>query len=92
MQKLINVVALLSGLTSLGLIGGGVYLYTQKDALVEGAITKVTEAAVSAVSGALPGMLDGAMPEMPDITGGPVPGVPPTVTTTTTTGPAIPSF
>ena len=42
MQKLINVIALLSGLTSLSLIGGGVYLYTQKDALVEGAITKVT--------------------------------------------------
>ena len=35
MQKLINVVALLSGLTSLGLIGGGAYVYLNKDALIE---------------------------------------------------------
>ncbi len=89
MQKLINVIALLSGLTSLGLIGGGAYLYTQKDALVEGAITKVTEAAVSAVSGALPGMLDAAMPELPDVTGGAIPDTP---GVGNVTGPAIPSF
>ena len=58
MQKLINVIALLSGLTSLGMIGGGAYLYTQKDALVQGAVTN-----------ALPGMLDSAMPELPEVTG-----------------------
>ena len=86
MQKLINVIALLSGLTSLGLIGGGAYLYTQKDALVEGAITKVTEAAVDAVTNALPGMLDSAMPELPEVTGPAVPG------TGNVSGPAIPSF
>ena len=76
MQKLINVIALLSGLTSLSLIGGGAYLYTQKDALVEGAVTKVTEAAVTAVSNALPGMLDAAMPEMPEVTGPAIPKLP----------------
>ena len=43
MQKVINVIALLSGLTSLGMIGGGAYLYTQKDALVQGAVDKVTD-------------------------------------------------
>ena len=91
MQKLINVIALLSGLTSLGLIGGGAYLYTQKDALVEGAINKVTEAAVAGVAGALPGMLDAAMPKMPEVTGGALPAAPevgggaPAVT-----GPAVP--
>jgi|TARA_B100000035_G_scaffold167880_1_gene143279 hypothetical protein len=89
MQKLINVIALLSGLTSLGLIGGGAYLYTQKDALVEGAITKVTEAAVGAVTNALPGMLDAAMPELPEVTGGALPVAP---ATGNVSGPAIPSF
>ena len=89
MQKVINVIALLSGLTSLGLIGGGAYLYTQKDALVESAITKVTEAAVGAVTNALPGMLDAAMPELPDVTGGAIPDSP---ATGNVTGPAIPSF
>ena len=81
MQKLINIVALLSGLTSLGLIGGGAYLYTQKDALVENAINKVTKAAVEGVSNALPGMLDAAMPSVPEVTGPAVPS---------TTGPALP--
>ena len=78
MQKLINVIALLSGLTSLAVLGGGVYLYTQKDALVEGAIDKVTKAAVEGVSNALPGMLDSSMPkppELPKATGGVLPGM-----------------
>ena len=69
MQKLINVIALLSGLTSLAVLGGGAYLYTQKDALVESAINKVTKAAVEGVSNALPGMLDAAMPDIPEVTG-----------------------
>ena len=78
MQKLINVIALLSGLTSLTVLGGGAYLYTQKDALVESAINKVTKAAVEGVSNALPGMLDAAMPEPPELpkaTGGVLPGM-----------------
>ena len=76
MQKVINVIALLSGLTSLGMIGGGVYLYTQKDALVQGAVDKVTEAATEAITKALPGMLDSAMPELPSSTGPAIPKLP----------------
>ena len=78
MQKLINVVALLSGLTSLGVVSGGVYLYTQKDVLVENAINKVTKAAVESVSNALPGMLDSVIPKPPELpkqTGGVIPGI-----------------
>ena len=58
MQKLINVVALLSGLTSLGLIGGSAYLLLNKDALIEQAKSAAAKAATEAVAGALPGMLD----------------------------------
>ena len=76
MQKVINVIALLSGLTSLAVLGGGAYLYKQKDALVESAITKVTEAAVGAVTNALPGMLDSAVPELPEVTGPAIPKLP----------------
>ena len=76
MQKVINVIALLSGLTSLGMIGGGVYLYTQKDALVQGAVNKVTEAATDAITKALPGMLDASMPELPSSTGPAIPKLP----------------
>ena len=78
MQKLINVVALLSGLTSLGMVSGGVYLYTQKDVLVENAINKVTKAAIEGVSNALPGMLDSVIPKPPELpkqTGGVIPGI-----------------
>ena len=35
MQKLVNVVALLSGLVSLGVVGGGAYLFLNKDAMIE---------------------------------------------------------
>ena len=95
MQKLINVIALLSGLTSLGLIGGGAYLYLNKDVLIEDARAKVTkavtEAAVDAVTGALPGMLDAAMPELPEVTGPALPAAP-EAKGSNVTGPAIPSF
>ena len=78
MQKLINVVALLSGLTSLGLIGGSGYLLLNKDALIEQAKSAAAKAATEAVAGALPGMLDAAVPELPEVTGGamPQPAVP----------------
>ena len=69
MQKVINVIALLSGLTSLAVIGGGTYLYLNKDAMIEEAKTSLANAAVEAVSGALPGLIDAAMPELPEVTG-----------------------
>ena len=39
MQKVINVIALLSGLTSLGMIAGSAYLYVQKDVMIHGSPT-----------------------------------------------------
>jgi hypothetical protein len=76
MQKLINVVALLSGLTSLGLIGGSAYLLLNKDALIEQAKSAAAKAATEAVTAALPGMLDAAMPEMPELPGETGPALP----------------
>ena len=69
MQKVINVIALLSGLTSLAVIGGGTYLYLNKDVMLEEAKTSLANAAVEAVSGALPGLIDAAMPDIPEVTG-----------------------
>ena len=73
MQKVINVIALLSGLTSLAVIGGSVYLYKNADVMIEEARKNVANAAVEAVSGALPGLIDAAMPELPQVTGPEVP-------------------
>lgn len=66
MQKLVNTIALLSGLVSLSVLGGGAYLYVNKDALIEDARAKATKAVTDAVTQALPGMVDAAMPEIPE--------------------------
>ena len=60
MQKIINVLAIASSVVSLTVVGGGVYLYTQKDAIVEGIQSKV----MNAVGDAVPDMLGGSLPKM----------------------------
>ena len=73
MQKVINVLALSSFVVSTAVVGGGVYVYLNKDAMIESAKEKITKAATEAIAGALPGMLDAAMPELPEVTGGAMP-------------------
>ena len=73
MQKLINVIALLSGLTSLSLIAGSGYLLMNKDAMIEDVRTKATEEITKAITEALPGMIDSAIPELPSATGHVIP-------------------
>jgi len=77
MQKLINVLAVLSFVGTAGIVGGGTYVYLNREALAEQARERVTKAVTEAVTAALPGMLDAAMPEMPEATGGvlPMPGL-----------------
>ena len=69
MQKVINVLAVLSFVGTAGIIGGGTYIFLQKDAIIDRVKKQVTEAAVEGVSGALPGLIDAAMPELPTTTG-----------------------
>lgn len=80
MQKVINVIAILSGLVSATVVAGGTYAYLQKDAIIESAKSQITKAVTDSVSGALPGMIDSAVPELPKTTGGVVtpttPGIP----------------
>jgi len=78
MQKIINVIALLSGLTSLGLIGGSAYVLMNQEAWQAQARERLTEIITEGITDALPGLLDGAMPEMPEMP--------------STTGPAIPGL
>ena len=74
MQKIINVLALSSFVVSAAIVGGGTWLYLNKDVMLEEAREKIATAATEAIAGALPGMLDAAMPEMPEVTGGAIPG------------------
>ena len=81
-------VAFLSGLVSLGIVGSGAYLFLNKDAMIEDVRTKVTEEVTKTVTEALPGMVKSAMQTMPSATGD--------ITTKTNvpslTGPAVPGF
>jgi hypothetical protein len=80
MQKLINVLALASFAVSAAVVGGGVYVYLNKDAMIEDAKRGVTKAATEAITEALPGLIDSAMPELPGATGGIVPESTPSMT------------
>ena len=55
MQKFVNVLAIASATVSLAVVSGGIYLYTQKDAIIE----SVTEKALGSLGGgALGGLTD----------------------------------
>ena len=73
MQKVINVLAVLSFVGTAGIIGGGTVVYLRRDAIAESVKERVAAAATEAIAGALPGMLDAAMPELPGATGGAIP-------------------
>jgi hypothetical protein len=85
MQKVINVLAVLSFVGTAGIVGGGTAVYLNKDSIVENIKSQVAAAAGEAITGALPGMMDSAMPELPGATGGAI-GMP------AATGGAIPSI
>ena len=73
MQKVINVLAVLSFVGTAGIIGGGTVVYLRRDAIVEQVKENVANAAVEAITEALPGMMDAALPELPAATGGAIP-------------------
>ena len=49
MQKIINVLAISSFAISLTVVGGGVYLYTQKDAIIENVKSKVMKSVMPSI-------------------------------------------
>ena len=84
MQKIINILAILSFAGTTSIIGGGAFVYLNKDSIIENVKNQVAAAAGEAITGALPGMMDSAMPELPSSAGGAIPPLP------SSTGPAIP--
>jgi len=55
MQKIVNVIALASGIVSTAIIASGVYVYVNRDAIIDG----VKSQAIEAVTGSLGGGLGG---------------------------------
>jgi hypothetical protein len=73
MQTIINVLALSSFAISASVVGGGAYLYLNKDAIIENVKEQVVNAATGAISDSLPDLMDGAAPELPATTGNVIP-------------------
>ena len=64
MQKIVNAIALASGIVSLSVIGSGVYVYLQKDAIID----SIKEKAIESVMGSMGG-IGGDLPiGTPDLT------------------------
>ena len=69
MQKIINGIAIFSGVVSLAVVGSGVYIYVQKDALIDNVKNNIKEQVLGGVTSALPGVVGESMPELPGSTG-----------------------
>ena len=55
MQKIINGIAILSGVVSLTVVGSGVVIYLQKDAIIENIKEKALGSLTDGIGDALPG-------------------------------------
>ena len=73
MQKIINAIAIASGVVSLTVIGLGGYVFIRKDAIIDGVKSKITESVMGSVGGMLPDVMGGVLP---DATGPAIPSSP----------------
>ena len=85
MQKIVNGIAIASGVISLTVVGTIGYVFIRKDAIIENVKSKVMESVMGSVGDSLPDVMGDVLP---DITGpaAPVPSMP------EGTGLGIPSF
>lgn len=81
MQGLFNLMAISSFAVSAGLVGGGAYLYLNKDKIITEVVDNAKITITEEITKALPGIIDSVVeiPEMPE-----VPAIP------SSTGPALP--
>ena len=69
MQKIINGIAIFSGVVALSVVGIGGYVFIRKDAIIDSVIEKVMDAVMPDIGG-------GIMESIPDMTGDAIPNVP----------------
>ena len=71
MQKIINGIAIFSGVVALGVVGLGGYVFIRKDAIIDGVKSKVMESVMPSIGGcimeSIPDMTGPAMPTMPKL-------------------------
>ena len=69
MQKIINGIAIFSGVVALSVVGVGGYVFIRKDAIIDSVNEKVMDAVMPDIGG-------GIMEGIPDMTGDAIPNVP----------------
>ena len=69
MQKIINGIAIFSGVVALSVVGVGGYVFIRKDAIIDSVKEKVMDAVMPDIGG-------GIMESIPDLTGDAIPNVP----------------
>ena len=62
MQKIINGIAIASGVVSLTVVGRGGYVFIRKDAIVDGVKSKIIESVSGKMGDMLPGIVGGSIP------------------------------
>jgi len=62
MQKIINVLAVASGLVSAAVVASGVYVYVNRDAIIDGVKSQAIEAVTGSLGGGLGGIGGGSLP------------------------------
>ena len=73
MQKIINGIAIASGVVSLTVVGLGGYVFIRKDAIIDGVKSKIIESVSGKMGDMLPGIVGGSIP---DSTGPALPSAP----------------
>ena len=66
MQKIINGIAIFSGVVALSVVGVGGYVFIRKDAIIDSVKEKVMDAVMPSIGG-------GIMESIPDLTGPAIP-------------------
>jgi hypothetical protein len=71
MQKIINGIAIFSGVVALGVVGLGGYVFIRKDAIIDGVKGKIMDSVMPSIGGgimeSIPDMTGPAMPTMPKL-------------------------
>ena len=62
MQKIVNGIAIASGVISLTVVGLGGYVFIRKDAIIENVKSKVMESVMGSVGDALPDVVGDVLP------------------------------
>jgi len=72
MQKFVNVLAIASGVVSAAVVVGGLFVYVNRDSIIDGIKSQAIEAVTGSLGGGLGGGLGGDLPVgAPDLGGTP---------------------